>query len=1412
MNWSLFEQIKKYLEKQKRQKAWKKIVMSMAIVVVFVTTYLLVLPALTMTQKPVCGKEEHQHTEQCYKEETVTNDDGSTETKKVLICGKEEHKHTDACYKKTTKHSQKKAKTSAVATQSNEAQKEIDFTKYIKNAVFEKLENNTWVSSKEFTDGDEVRIELGYELPPNLIKAGENQTIYYQLPKGISVLKEETGKVEKDGKEVGSYVIGTDGKIKITFNDDFSDGDGFTGKIQFQGKVSKVGSGDKETISIGGAAGNITVKKNTESYDISVKKSGSLKSDNKIEYNITASTTKGTDGKVTIEDAFLSDSANGSYDQNSFKIKKVDAQGKETDVTGYQPTFGKDGNNNETFKITDLPELKAGEKYVVTYEATAKTTKADGAGTVKNGAAVKYGNGDPKWDWSTVEVSKRKIYKEGWYDKDKKLFSWRIVLNEGKEDIGGYTFSDILPGEISGEAVIKDSSGKEIASLTPDANNKISYTFEKGSKDTYTITYQTKASANDTSVSNTGYIGKGDKNYSSGATTGVQQRDWNVNKWYVGTGTEDYERRDAETAKNHYEWKSEITLPDSAMGTFTYTDTIKPATRVDGTSTPGDDSHYAIVSELQSDLEKSLKIWVNVNGESKEEKYDNPYVEFKITYYDKNENEISETDTTSKVQKFKITVIPKDGYKDISGSKLEIQYRTVKDSSGMQPGDRWNFRNEASVGDHTVKADHSYTKDNPMEKQSGIQHSQWWMEYKKGATKISYDETNGVLNYRLLLRTKVTDDGEITVTDTLPEGTTLIKDSVKGFFYADNNSKDCWGDYNFNQNKKPEITVDGQKLTIKVQAGYNSCGKVYNQEEGNVIELRYQVSIKDDEFWKNVTNEEKDYTNHAQWNGNSTEQTTTVNREVEKVQKSAQQLKDAQGKLRNVVEYTVVINPTAKDLLHGQDQLTLTDTMTIPDGVDAYLDLNEVKLYQYDPSKEGNLGDEISTDQYQLSYKQSTHQMTLKLPDELACVLVYRYNIDPGNKNEPNLSNKVTLSGGYEQNIQNAIKTSSSSASVTKAKLTIYKVDSENYKKLLPNAKFSLKYWDGQKWITQSDNFVTNSKGELTLNAVTDKQEEKLQEKVLYKLEETQAPDGYRATDNEYYFIYKGDKVDGKILTDDEVYKVAKAESSQIEKSKINFYGASGGSLYVPNDYTRLSVKKIWVDHDNQITNPLAKSVKMQLYRQKTKLDGCKVTIKLLDKDRIERKSLTAMITKDTNMTIGVDNRWDVTYTIEYNGKTVSGNVINGNMEFTTDEITGDTEIDIISTSDNPYYMGDLKIKKSQESTQYVASGDKQKVGDEVTLSNDNNWTNVWDNLEMMDSETKTPYYYTVEEVGKSSGWSVSYTNNNGIKTGEIIVTNKADGYKLPETGGTGTGTYTKAGILLLFAGSMLLYWKRKYQ
>ena len=89
------EYFKNLIKDKTRLKRWRKMILCLSCVVVFCTVYALILPALTLERKTICGKEEHMHTEACY----------STEGQ--LICEKEEHTHTEACYADTqTQNSQ----------------------------------------------------------------------------------------------------------------------------------------------------------------------------------------------------------------------------------------------------------------------------------------------------------------------------------------------------------------------------------------------------------------------------------------------------------------------------------------------------------------------------------------------------------------------------------------------------------------------------------------------------------------------------------------------------------------------------------------------------------------------------------------------------------------------------------------------------------------------------------------------------------------------------------------------------------------------------------------------------------------------------------------------------------------------------------------------------------------------------------------------------------------------------------------------------------------------------------------------------------------------------------------------------------------------------------------------------------
>jgi hypothetical protein len=104
-------QTERYLVRKHRHKIWRHIVGVLACLVVFCTTYALILPAITMEKKAYCGMEEHQHEDSCYVQQLVCELPESTaeqhihtescyETRQDLICPLEEtegHTHTEEC-------------------------------------------------------------------------------------------------------------------------------------------------------------------------------------------------------------------------------------------------------------------------------------------------------------------------------------------------------------------------------------------------------------------------------------------------------------------------------------------------------------------------------------------------------------------------------------------------------------------------------------------------------------------------------------------------------------------------------------------------------------------------------------------------------------------------------------------------------------------------------------------------------------------------------------------------------------------------------------------------------------------------------------------------------------------------------------------------------------------------------------------------------------------------------------------------------------------------------------------------------------------------------------------------------------------------------------------------------------------
>ena len=125
MNRDIYSQAEQLNKKHRRKRTWYKILSVPICLVVFVTTYALILPAITMESTPdtYCGKAEHVHTDDCYehpgtpahKEIRCTpaadlgpgeyiihkHDSFCFDDSGELLCTlteQDEHVHTDACY------------------------------------------------------------------------------------------------------------------------------------------------------------------------------------------------------------------------------------------------------------------------------------------------------------------------------------------------------------------------------------------------------------------------------------------------------------------------------------------------------------------------------------------------------------------------------------------------------------------------------------------------------------------------------------------------------------------------------------------------------------------------------------------------------------------------------------------------------------------------------------------------------------------------------------------------------------------------------------------------------------------------------------------------------------------------------------------------------------------------------------------------------------------------------------------------------------------------------------------------------------------------------------------------------------------------------------------------------------------
>lgn len=1286
----------------------------------------------------------------------------------------------------------------------------IDFGQYITKAVVKKIVNGEWKEATEFNNGDQIKTDIEYDIPAGILST-DNRVISYQLPDGVLPQGDLNGVVYSKGSAVGTYTISSTGLIEITFNEDFVDsGSRIDGDVGFSGTVSSDNTKVDKDIIFGGKGGTITIKKEEtpETGDINITKEGTLSVDKKtIEYKVKVSTVNGTKKTVTVKDYLK----NATY-KKDVVIKDKEGKAVNGDVVYYE----NQASAESSFEIKNLPELKAGEWYELTYSVAVGEGQADGTNIVENTASA-----NDKSKWVQVRVSEPVINKKGSYSEDTGKIKWIITVYGEGDSLEGYTLSDILDGKKLPEGSQATLNGKAIT---------LPYTFGKGSdgKHTFEIVYETDASDKAGNVNNKAELTKDGKGYSSDATVNVTKRDWDISKFSTG-------QEAVEGGKTRrFSWKSSITLPGNAinsLGTFIYEDTIK-----NGSS---GSEHYGIRSELQQAIANSINIkyLVNDNGQMRDQtdslKDCSSWLSYTITYKNAAGDEVK--DDIDKVKSFIITfkADPNSG-KKYAGKLIEFEYKTIGNIEAIPEGETETFYNSGKLRDKEVTGNVSYKNPVRLIKQSGVDGSlippednyYWNTDYKwNGAYSDSQKEAklgeNKYIYYRILIDPEDRGTGPktpIVLTDTLPAGTEFVEDSG----YALYTNAACNGVWRWENNKditKPGFSVgNGNVLTITLKE--NS----YYLKDDNKIAIYYAVKITDDTKLDGTGT--ATFTNKVVWGDREASTDTDIKKNHEVIEKTGSQRIEKDSKNgteipKNIVDYSIVINPHAEDLDDESDTLVLKDVLKY----DAKqlsavnLDLSTVKLYVYDATKKDKCGAEIDASRYVIEYNDLSsgkREFKVTLPDELACVLKYSYQYDRGNTaGDIHISNEAKLGSHTSKENSFTLKESTSYANANKH-ITIFKVDSRDFSKLLSGVKFELYEYKNKNW-TKVKDLTTDKNGRIDIS-LGDKEDSLVKHDVLYKLVETETQDGYEVSDKPYYIVSLENK------TKDDIWNSISGEIQNGElgnsKDNIRTISKNGDAIYITNDYTSVGVEKKWLNSEGVAIKPEADSVQVQLKRQKKKPSGCKVVVESYDLDDSSQStkitSREIWIKKGTSIKITWGWEWGenqlppqntayfssslegCTWNIP-NGKKDWNGVVQGIPVITTPVINQDTTIRIGTKWHFTFTINDGDYTPTDYSLENVENVEQ------ISLSTANQWKHTWNQLPSAD-DNGNPYYYTVEEINPPSGFTVGYTNNGGIQSGEITVTNtkntKQD-YVLPETGGIGTNRFTAVGLALM-AGSLM--------
>lgn len=1177
--------------------------------------------------------------------------------------------------------------------------------------------------------------------------------------------------------------------ILIKFNDGYLDSSTstVTGGANFNasgyGKITEDGN---VVIKIGGDA-TLEVdkeyidwnKKDSLHYDISVKKSNTtsdtLSTDENgkyAEYVVDVSSEKGTPDVISINDVLKAGRMSIDTSKFTYTItKNGQPAGDEYTASVAADDNNDDNNHNYTLTAT-LPKLEAGESCQITYKYYYDTSLCYNANTThaENNVTGESVNKDTlekviDKSSSTISYTRNDLDKKGDYDKDNQVIKWVITVNKERNDIVGAKVTDeMLKDAISFSITSEQDTSCKGVNVEYDSEGKISgITFNEignGKNDsTYEITYETKAyrKYNDYRVYNRATFKK-DVELSKDVTVTVPGSKWDVPLTKELKGNED------QPSENRYKltWQTSFTIPQGGVDKGAiFSDAL--------TSSAGDTTtHYMTYDQLKKVFDHAKELFgdhiTNLKVKSGETDYD--------------WNKLS-SDTDMKFHRFsfefKDDYVPQNVGKE--GMKVTFDYESYADYSA---GGEITYKNTSKFCDVEDNAQFTSKKD--------IKSKITKTDGKGRTTDTTIKTTDKDYDGTLIWEVCITMDKNSTkyiVTDTMPQGVSvknvqleLRYNSVDGrydypsldgkTYDVDNSGNNLW--WTAGVRTSSEKTTDGDHEVITTVIEKPDNQNIPGWYEGSMIYLVYKCnadsagSLADGESltYKNTATAKSDKNNNI-GEASQTQIITKPKKQDDEKPDQGEKVITKNGTWdddQHKLNYTVIINPSAKTYLGEGKTLNLKDVLTYQKKLywpetRWQIDLipGTVKFKEAIKQSDGTYkaGKDISdcvwtysSTEAEYDYLTSTKTINATIPDGKAIILTYTYAVKAELIKEVenvkptfNVSNTVSLEGIDKSNTETKTeikytKAESSFFAYKNNTYVLFKTKEGDFSTVLPGAEFELYKYDPDSTDSKktADGYVpagkytTDKSGKIEI--AFDKKT--MSYNTQYYVVETKAPDGYILPDEppvyKFYFA-SPDTSKYPVSAPGDLDGVCLANSYSTEYVED-----------APIPTTSITVNKVWQNSDGHSKVRKEGSIYIRLHQ-------------------IDQNGQDKVYGDDVEITPDSDGNWSYSFT------ELPKNPVDENGKLTKDY-------------NYKYYVEEVGVDNKNDLSGYTTS-----------------------------------YIYTDQNGTAYGDINSGNTSKNAIESGTVEITNKENAYALPETGGSGNRwIYMLSGFVLVLVAGISLFYK----